>query len=354
MVGIRLAGSGKPGTIPGMRLPQAWQLAVLPCVAAATLAACSGPASHPSDAEGPARTGSTASSGAADSRLSVVTFAGTSPLSAEALRRTTDRLRERAKALGLRGVRVETRDGSVSVTGPASGEARMRELGAAGRLGFRPVLAEEAVGPSQPSASTDPARGRAVTEDLRPRAAGSSSASAAPDPDPQDAPSAALQQQFVALDCSGHRAHPAWDQDNRPQDPVVACSADSAPADQRSKYLLGPTAVDGSHVASAKALRDKRYGNWIVRLGFDSVATRKFSDLTGDLAVNASPQNQFAIVLDGAVLSAPYVNQRLSGGTADVSGGFNRQSAEQLAVTLNSGTLPVPLNVTSVTPLPHT
>ncbi|WP_392969453.1 hypothetical protein [Streptomyces sp. LN245] len=109
----------------------------------------------------------------------------------------------------------------------------------------------------------------------------------------------------------------------------------------------------GTHVSSAGAVRDQRVGGRVVRLGFDPVGAKEFSALTGTLSANSAPQNQMAIVLDGAVISAPSVNQRLGDGTAEISGSFTRESAERLAVTLGSGALPAPVTVTGVTRLPH-
>jgi preprotein translocase subunit SecD len=347
-----------------MRLPQASHTALLLCVAAVTLAGCSGAESGPGsvdrstgDAGGVRGSGTAAPSGAADSRLSELTFAGGSSTGASDVRRTTDRMRARAKALGLTDVRIEAQEGTVTVTGPSADEKRLMELGVPGRLGFRPVLAEETPGatqPPQPTPSADPAQGRAVTEGLRPRAAGSASASAgtASAPAEGSAQDAALQRRFAALDCS-QRNRPASERDAPAQDSVVACASDGDAASPRAKYALGPTAVDGSHVSSAKAVRDPQTGNWIVRLDFDSVGTRQFSALTGSLYVNTVPRNELAIVLDGTVISAPSVGRRLDGGTADISGSFTRDSAEQLAATLGSGALPAALTLTGVTRLPH-
>ncbi|MET9889959.1 hypothetical protein ABZZ47_07030 [Streptomyces sp. NPDC006465] len=343
-----------------MRLPRAPRTALLICVAAATLAACSGSGSdgHPSrsaGSAGSARTGAAAPSAAADGRRSVVTFAGSSPLGSAALHHDADRMRARAEALGLTDVRVEARGGTITVTGPTADEKRLTELGASGRLGFRPVLAAETLSPSltpQPSPSPDPARGRAVTEGLRPRATGSASAGAAPGPAEGSAADAALQRRFAVLDCSQRRK--PTEADGSARESVVACGADGGADSPPVKYLLGPTAVDGAHVASAEAAYGRQGSGWTVRLDFDSVGTEQFAAVTADLSAKQAPQNQFAIVLDGAVISAPSVSQTLGDGEAEISGGFTRESAEQLAVTLDSGALPNPLAVTGVTRLPRT
>ena len=49
----------------------------------------------------------------------------------------------------------------------------------------------------------------------------------------------------------------------------------------------------------------------------------------------------FAIILDGEVLSAPNINEPILGGSAQISGNFTVESANQLAIALRSGALPV-------------
>ncbi|MGW0970771.1 SecDF P1 head subdomain-containing protein [Streptomyces sp. NPDC002516] len=340
-----------------MRLPRAPHRALLLCVAAAALAACSGPGSVSADRPaGTSTARGTSPSVTADARRSVVTFAGSSPLGAGDVRRTVDRMRARAEALGLGDVRVEGRAGRVTVTGRTADEQRLTELGAPGRLGFRPVLAEEAVGAApapQPSPSAAATHGRAVTEGLRPRAAGSASASAGPGTPGNGASDAALQARFAAMDCSA-RERPAAETEATARESVVACGTDGGKTATRTKFALGPTAVDGAHVTSAESVRDTQSGGRLVRLRFDSVGARQFSALTAAQAVNTPPQNQLAIVLDGVVISAPSVSGRLDGGTVDISGAFTPASADRLAATIGSGALPAPVSVTDVTRLPGT
>jgi preprotein translocase subunit SecD len=53
----------------------------------------------------------------------------------------------------------------------------------------------------------------------------------------------------------------------------------------------------------------------------------------------------FAIILDNVVLSAPNINEPIMGGSAQISGSFTVQSANELAISLRSGRLPVELHV---------
>ncbi|MFD5818474.1 hypothetical protein [Streptomyces sp. NPDC127038] len=342
-----------------MRPPRAPQRALLVCAAAVALAACSGSGSGSADrspgALGAPGGGGAAPSVTADARRSVVTFAGAAPLGAGTARRTADRMRARARALGLRDVRVEVRAGGITVTGRTADESGLTGLGASGRLGFRPVLAEEASGATEtPGPSpTATSRGRAVTEGLRPRTDASASASAGSAPAGSGAPDAALLARFAALDCSA-KERPATGPESDAREPVVACGTAGGGSASPDKFLLGPTAVDGARVSSAEAVDGGQNGGPLVRLRFDTSGARRFAALTQSLSVNTAPRNQVAIVLDGVVISAPSVAQRLDGGTADIYGSFTRASAERLAATIGSGALPAPVSVTGVTRLPGT
>lgn len=125
----------------------------------------------------------------------------------------------------------------------------------------------------------------------------------------------------------------------------MACKDDGS-----QKYVLGPVGVEGTDVKDAKAVFDSQTGQgWIVQMDFTSDGGKKFADITGRLAAKAQPQNQFAIVLDGAVVSDPRVSQRLNGGSATISGGFTQQTAEDLGNMLSYGALPLSFKIADET-----
>ncbi|MDH2387287.1 hypothetical protein QCN29_00490 [Streptomyces sp. HNM0663] len=320
------------------------------CAGAVALVGCSGPSGTPKGtSSGDAGRGAAAdAAGAAGGSRSVVTFAARPPATADAVRKTVERLRQRADALGMAGVRVAAEGDSITVAGPSSDEERMKHLGDAGELHFRPVLAA-APGATLPA-------GRSAGRPAVPSASPSAVPSAVPNAGPSantSEPGAALQAEFAALDCSGRTRTDAGRRDAGrradSQEPITACGAAGETPGPPEKYLLGPAALDGSGISSAEAVLDAQFGGWIVQLDFNAEGTRKFADITGDLAVRTAPQNRFAIVLDGEVVSAPAVTQRLPGGKAQISGKFTRGSAEELAATLNSGSLPTELEITSLT-----
>jgi preprotein translocase subunit SecD len=78
----------------------------------------------------------------------------------------------------------------------------------------------------------------------------------------------------------------------------------------------------------------------VVSITFDQQGGAKFAKLTSE-----NVNKPFAIILDGKVLSAPNINEPILGGSAQISGSFNVESANQLAIALRSGALPVDLKV---------
>jgi preprotein translocase subunit SecD len=78
----------------------------------------------------------------------------------------------------------------------------------------------------------------------------------------------------------------------------------------------------------------------IVSFRLDSKATRRFASITSN-----NVGKRFAIVLDEKVISAPSINEPITGGQAQISGNFTQETANELAVLLRAGALPAPLTV---------
>ncbi|GAA3882754.1 protein translocase subunit SecD [Streptomyces sedi] len=167
--------------------------------------------------------------------------------------------------------------------------------------------------------------------------------------DEQDpaADAAALQAQLAALDCTTEGARLDASRaasEAKDEETVVACDADGT-----AKYALGPVAVPGTDVKDASAIYDTQRGQgWIVQMEFTGAGTGKFADITQQLSSQPQPQNQFAIALDGEVVSAPSVSERLGGGRAEISGTFDQESSEELANILKYGALPLSFEESSV------
>jgi preprotein translocase subunit SecD len=152
---------------------------------------------------------------------------------------------------------------------------------------------------------------------------------------------AALKAAYAALDCTKPGATKGGLAD--PTQYLVTCSKDGS-----LKYLLDKAAVRGTEIASASAGLSQTGGGWEVNLTFTSTGAQQFATVTGQLAQNPSPQNQFGIVLDGLVESSPYVSQAILGGSAVITGSFTADEAKALANVLKYGSLPVSLEVSSV------
>ncbi|MFG2711651.1 protein translocase subunit SecD [Streptomyces goshikiensis] len=213
--------------------------------------------------------------------------------------------------------------------------------------------------PSATPSSSATSQGRALSEALKAPGSPSPSPSASESkkaddnkaPTPSATPSAdaaasALQAKFAALDCTDEKQRAAAAQGVKPEDPMVACGQRG---DTWGKWVLGPAAVNGQDVDDAKGVIDQQSGQWIVTMQFTDKGADKFAKITGDLAAKQTPQNQFAIVLDGQVISDPSVSQALTGGNAQISGGFTQQSAQDLGNMLSYGALPLSFQEDSVT-----
>ncbi|MFC1404713.1 MULTISPECIES: protein translocase subunit SecD [Streptacidiphilus] len=318
-------------------------------------------------------------------------------------------LQQRVNGMGVSEATVQT-EGSdtIVVTIPKGNNTQQieNEVGTTAKLYFRPVLAEapsgvtvtssasasasasgtasasasastQANAPSG-SASASPSatktQGDAVTGDLTkatatasasatakasttPAATGTAAAAAAASSSAAAAASlttgtvpADLTTQFANLDCS--KAAQRVDHQTDTTKDAVACSSDAS-AGYYIKYALGPVAVPGTDISSASAGISTQNGGWQVNLNFTSSGGSKFTTVTTALAKNTTPANQFAIVLDGKVQSAPSVSSAITGGQAQITGSFTQEEATSLANVLSYGALPLDFSkqdVTTVSP----
>lgn len=128
---------------------------------------------------------------------------------------------------------------------------------------------------------------------------------------------------------------------------LITCDQDKA-----YKYLLGPALIPGNMVTRAIAAVPQNSVAYVVQLEFNNQGAADFQTVTAHLATQTSPQNQFGIVLDGQVISAPSVASSytagIAGGKAEISGSFTQKSAQDLANILSYGALPLSFDVSSV------
>ncbi|WP_374405207.1 protein translocase subunit SecD [Pelagerythrobacter sp.] len=123
-----------------------------------------------------------------------------------------------------------------------------------------------------------------------------------------------------------------------PGQQIFPYSPDSGFAGQSvAVYRLG--GIDGNSLIKAQASRNQENQDVVV-ITFDQQGGARFAKLTSE-----NVRKQFAIILDGQVISAPVINDPILGGVSEISGNFTAESAQQLAISLQSGALPVDLTV---------
>jgi preprotein translocase subunit SecD len=131
------------------------------------------------------------------------------------------------------------------------------------------------------------------------------------------------------------------------KEPLVTCSDDGT-----AKYILGPVEVQGSTISNATSgLATNSQGNstgqWAVNITFNGKGTADFKAVTSRLVSLTAPRNQFAIVLDGNVITAPSTNAAITDGQAQITGSFDATSAKTLSDQLKFGALPINFSVQS-------
>jgi preprotein translocase subunit SecD len=107
---------------------------------------------------------------------------------------------------------------------------------------------------------------------------------------------------------------------------------------QRYIVIQSRAIVTGDMLVDAKV--SININNPVVSFRFNNIGAKIFGDVT-----TQSTGKQLAIVLDNKVISAPVINEPILGGNGQISGNFTVQSANELALLLRAGALPVPLKV---------
>ncbi|MBB5935621.1 protein translocase subunit SecD [Streptomyces zagrosensis] len=299
-------------------------------------------------------------------------------------------MERRVNGLGVSEAEVQTQGRKhIIVNIPKGTDAKQarKQVGTTAKLGFRPVLSigdgkpTKDPGADKPKPKPTPTKGADKgdnkdqpkgDEPTSPTPTASSttqgralpSALKAPTPKPSptgDAPTKPskeqadqvkkaeeLQKQFAALDCTTPKARAAASQQaaTRPNtEPIVACDRKG-----EAKFILAPVQLEGKHVEDASAVYSTQGGSgWIVQLDFDGKGGKQFGKITGELAKQQPPQNQFGIVLDGEVASNAEVSFAIKGGKAEISGSFEQQEADDLANILSYGSLPLTFDIVDET-----
>jgi preprotein translocase subunit SecD len=118
--------------------------------------------------------------------------------------------------------------------------------------------------------------------------------------------------------------------------------------DGQTKYRLGPVEITGDAIDRATAIFDTGGAGgvaqgWQIQFDMTDQGADTFADVTTRLE-----GRQLAIVVDQEVISAPTVQNAITGGTGVITGSFNEARAKDLATQLNAGALPVALTTQQV------
>ena len=105
--------------------------------------------------------------------------------------------------------------------------------------------------------------------------------------------------------------------------------------------LLKKQAVlTGDLLSDARVDIDSRFNEPYVSISFNPAGAKIFDEVTG-----ANVKKRLAIILDNVVYSAPAIQERISGGHAQITGRFSLDDAKDLSIVLRSGALPAPLKM---------
>jgi len=100
------------------------------------------------------------------------------------------------------------------------------------------------------------------------------------------------------------------------------------------------TLLTGEYITDARVQIDPRTNEPYVLLTFDSRGARIFARITGEYV-----GKRLAIILDNKIYSAPVIQEKITGGRAQITGAFTMEEAHDLAIVLRAGALPAPVKV---------
>ncbi|GAA3621453.1 protein translocase subunit SecD [Streptomyces chitinivorans] len=146
--------------------------------------------------------------------------------------------------------------------------------------------------------------------------------------------------------------------------PVLGAAAEGEEAEEEGERVLpdasgrllrlGPAELTGEGVEDAEAAIDQQTGGgWYVTVDLRGGGEDAWAELTGQAACSppGDPRRRVAIVLDEEIISAPQVDpsvaceRGITGGSTQITGGFSQEEAKELALLIDGGALPVPVEI---------
>jgi preprotein translocase subunit SecD len=267
----------------------------------------------------------------------------------EQLQQAVDIIRQRVDSTGVSEAQIVTQgegaEASIVISIPGTpSETTLELIKASAKLEFRPVIYTAAGATSlvTPAATKDNPKPTPTLPESSPIA---TSTAAPTDNSDLNWVTKELQAEFEALDCSTAFREPGQIDD--PKKPLITCDRSLT-----AKYILGPVELDGTQISKAQATAvttstGSSTGEYAVDLTFNAEGKTKFGEVTKRLFALDPPRKQFAVTIDGYIITAPEVQAVLTTGTAQITGGFTAESANGLANQLKYGSLPISFKVQS-------
>lgn len=109
---------------------------------------------------------------------------------------------------------------------------------------------------------------------------------------------------------------------------------------KRPMLLKKQVLMTGDLLTEARVNIDDRFHEPNVSITFNAAGAKLFEDITA-----ANVKKRLAIILDRTVYSAPVIQERISGGNAQITGRFSMDDAKDLSIVLRAGALPAPVKM---------
>ncbi|NDK92034.1 protein translocase subunit SecD [Gordonia desulfuricans] len=236
-------------------------------------------------------------------------------------------IEQRVNGLGVSGSEVVVSGSNLIITVPGQDGSQAKSLGQTARLYVRPVLTSV---PATPQQQTEQNAGDETENLPADQVAAAIAEQKKLRQVPAGANTEALQQYMAKMDCAPGSNDPLLGNDD-PNQYLVACSTDG-----KTVYLLEPKIIDGRDIKSASSGTQPDTGEWVVSLEYKGDAAKTWPQYTAN---NVGKQTAFT--LDTRVVSAPVINQAITGATQITGNPFTEAEATDLANVLKYGSLPL-------------
>ena len=262
-------------------------------------------------------------------------------ISAGQMDTTVNVIRNRVDGAGVSGADVNSQGGNVVVQFPGvkNPQALISLIGKTAQLYFRPVLCGA-------PAYTAPAKGKAPPAGPLPACSATYLTNEANlGVTPNSSASNGYTANSVPPDPSFASYPSNTGENDNPNATVLIPGDPTAGAQQYSRFVLGPSELKGSAIAKASAVFDTSISAWAVSYTLTSAGSPAW-----DKVAQKAFHQYVAIDLDGFVESAPIIQPTQQAftsfqGKGEISGSFTQATAQNLALELNYGSLPVRLSV---------